>query len=55
MENEIEKCAKELLGRDFKFRPGQLEAISFAVGNALGDVKQTVVEAPTGSVSLSSR
>lgn len=49
MRDEITKYAKDLLGESFKFRPGQLEAIEKIVENVVDDVKQTVLEAPTGS------
>lgn len=39
----------ELDGRVFKFRPGQLEAVTSIVCNVMNNVKHTLLEAPTGS------
>ena len=39
----------ELNGHSFKFRPGQLEAVASIVCNVMGNVKHTLLEAPTGS------
>ena len=49
MKSIIESCALELFGSKFKFRQGQLEAIEKIVKNVHDNVKQTVLEAPTGS------
>lgn len=45
----IRQCAIELLGSSFSFRPGQLEAIKAVVECVQKNIKQTVLEAPTGS------
>lgn len=47
--DDIEKCAIELFGEKFKFRPGQLDVIRDVVDNTQNKIKQTVLEAPTGS------
>lgn len=49
MRSAIESCAIELFGSKFAFRKGQCEAIESIVKNVVGNVKQTVLEAPTGS------
>lgn len=46
---QVQKHTAELLGQSFQFRPGQLDAIVKIVENAIGDVKHTLLEAPTGS------
>lgn len=48
-ESKIEECAVELIGEDFKFREGQLQAVKFTVDNAVSGLKHTLLEAPTGS------
>ena len=49
LKNKILSCAIELFGNHFKFRPGQLDVIEQIVNNVISNVKQTVLEAPTGS------
>ena len=49
IKEEIEKFAIELFGDAFRFRPGQLEVIQNVVENVNSNIKQTVLEAPTGS------
>lgn len=49
IQDKIKQYANDLLGKDFIFREHQLEAIVNIVQNAISDVKQTVLEAPTGS------
>lgn len=49
MQHIIESCAADLFGSNFTFRPGQVEAIESIVNNVNSNVKQTVLEAPTGS------
>lgn len=49
MQAFIRSCAVELFGDKFEFRKGQLEAIESIVSNVVHNVKQTVLEAPTGS------
>lgn len=49
MKEAIKSCAVELFGSKFNFRKGQLEAIESIIVNVNSTVKQTVLEAPTGS------
>lgn len=49
LSTRIQDLAHRLLGKDFQFRQGQVEAIESIVNNVLLDVKHTVLEAPTGS------
>jgi Rad3-related DNA helicase len=49
VQQEVQKYATELLGNDFTFREGQLDAIIHVIENALSNVKHTLLEAPTGS------
>ena len=47
--DKIEVRAKELFGKDFAFRPGQIDAIASIIDNAVSNTKHVVLEAPTGS------
>jgi len=47
--SRIEARAKELFGKDFAFRDGQVDAIASIVGYVLSRTKHIVLEAPTGS------
>ena len=49
MQTFIKTCATELFGDNFIFRKGQLEAIESIINNVMHNIKQTVLEAPTGS------
>jgi Rad3-related DNA helicase len=49
IQQQIEKYAIELLGKDFKFREGQLDAIVQIVNNTTNNIKHNMLEAPTGS------
>ncbi|MBP5785035.1 MAG: DEAD/DEAH box helicase family protein, partial [Methanobrevibacter sp.] len=46
---KIQKYAIDLFGSSFEFREGQLEAINSIIENVVSNIKQTVLEAPTGS------
>lgn len=48
-DKKIESHAQAILGKDFKFRPYQLDAVKHIVENAVSGVKHTMLEAPTGS------
>ena len=47
--DKIEVRAKELFGKDFAFRPGQIDAIASIIDNVVSNTKHIVLEAPTGS------
>ena len=49
IEETLTSFTKELIGKDFEFRPYQLETIKSIVENVKNGTKQTVLEAPTGS------
>lgn len=49
LSTKIQDCAYELFGNNFKFRKGQLDVIQNIIENVQTNVKQTVLEAPTGS------
>ena len=49
IKDDIVEHAHKLLGDNFEFRPGQLDAIEHIINNTLSDTKHTVLEAPTGS------
>lgn len=49
LKDKLLEFAKELIGDGFEFRPYQLETIVQVVENARDNIKQTVLEAPTGS------
>ena len=47
--DKIEARAKELFGDNFRFREGQIAAISSIIDYTISNVKHIVLEAPTGS------
>lgn len=49
IEDKIKNYAKELFGDSFAFREHQLDAVVRIVNNTAANIKQTVLEAPTGS------
>lgn len=49
IEQAIKDCAIELFGSSFAFREGQLNIVKSIVDNVQNGIKQTVLQAPTGS------